>query len=127
MKFVRVISFLQGLYYVITGGWPVVHLQSFMSFTGTKTDGRLVKAMGLLFVAIGIGLMINQTREKGIVIIALLTPLFMAITDIYYATAGRISNVYYIDAMAEVVIMILWLIALLSPMKKQLKTGHFKK
>ena len=48
---------LQGLYYLVTGLWPLIHLASFEAVTGPKTDDWLVKMVGLLAAAIGAALL----------------------------------------------------------------------
>ncbi|VTR52312.1 Uncharacterised protein [Sphingobacterium thalpophilum] len=45
---------IQGIYYCLTGIWPVIHISSFMAVTGPKTDLWLVKMVGLLSLAIGL-------------------------------------------------------------------------
>src|SRR3712207_1603159 len=43
----------QGLFYLITGVWPLVHMRSFEAITGPKTDRWLVQTAGLLISVIG--------------------------------------------------------------------------
>jgi hypothetical protein len=47
----------QGLYYILTGLWPVVSMQSFELVTGPKTDDWLVQTVGLLLAVIGMTLL----------------------------------------------------------------------
>lgn len=44
----------QALLYLATGLWPVIHLRSFLSVTGPKTDLWLVESFGLLIAAFGL-------------------------------------------------------------------------
>ena len=37
----------QGVYYVVSGAWPLVHIDSFQKVTGRKTDLWLVHTVGL--------------------------------------------------------------------------------
>lgn len=38
----------QGVYYVVSGAWPLVHIDSFQKVTGRNTDLWLVHTVGLL-------------------------------------------------------------------------------
>jgi hypothetical protein len=44
----------QGLVYVTSGLWPLVHLRSFEAITGPKTDRWLVKTIGALIAEPGL-------------------------------------------------------------------------
>ncbi|MFH5804425.1 hypothetical protein ACG2DA_10255, partial [Alienimonas sp. DA493] len=52
----------QGLYYVATGVWPLVHIRSFEFVTGPKTDDWLVQTVGALVLAIGGTLLYGARR-----------------------------------------------------------------
>ena len=43
----------QGIFYVATGVWPIVHLRSFEAVTGPKLEGWLVKTVGALIAVVG--------------------------------------------------------------------------
>ena len=49
----RLLAGIQGLYYLITGIWPLVHMESFLAVTGPKTDLWLVQTVGALIAVIG--------------------------------------------------------------------------
>lgn len=44
------LSLLQGLYYSISGIWPLLSIDTFMAVTGPKTDIWLVKTVGVLLM-----------------------------------------------------------------------------
>ena len=44
----RRLLFAEGVYFFLTGVWPVVHLPSFIAVTGPKRDLWLVRTVGLL-------------------------------------------------------------------------------
>ncbi len=48
MPFLRHLLLVQGIYFLMTAIWPIVHLESFMIVTGYKTDQWLVQARALL-------------------------------------------------------------------------------
>jgi hypothetical protein len=93
-----------GVYYVITGIWPLLSMYTFMCVTGYKVDEWLVNQVGLLAFAVGAGLLysaITNKFEKSLLCVVILSCLaFMAI-DIYYAVNNRISKIYLADAVAE--------------------------
>lgn len=106
------VSILQGLYWLVTGIWPFVHLPSFLWVTGPKEDIWLLYTVSVLITVIGgillaAGLRRNVTQEikwLGITSAAGLTGI-----DVYYATNDVIWDVYLLDAVGEVVLILLWL------------------
>ncbi len=52
------VIFTQGAYYLLTGVWPLINMDSFERVTGAKTDKWLVKTVGVLVAAIGGSLMV---------------------------------------------------------------------
>lgn len=65
------VAYVQGIYFLATGIWSLVHIASFQKVTGPKTDLWLVKTVGLLVIAIGAGLIvtaIDQDLDRRIVI-----------------------------------------------------------
>ena len=95
---------IQGLYYLITGIWPIVHIDSFMMVTGEKIDIWLVKMVGLLAVAIAISLLFGQNKADKIVLGVPAALAFIAI-DVYYNMTGTISRIYLLDAVLQIVIL----------------------
>lgn len=88
---------IQGIYYCLTGIWPVIHISSFMAVTGPKTDLWLVKMVGLLSLAIGLSLLFGEKRHDTRILSIASILAFMAI-DIYYSLSQIISNIYLLDA-----------------------------
>jgi hypothetical protein len=56
--------FAQGLFYVVTGLWPVIHLRSFEAVAGRKRDRWLVQTTGALIAAIGVSLLV-AARDRN--------------------------------------------------------------
>jgi hypothetical protein len=104
-RMTRLLARVQGWFYLLTGLWAIVDVDSFQRVTGPKTDLWLVKTVGVLVVVIGATL-IAAARERRydapIVLLAVGSALGLAGIDLVYALAGRISPVYLLDAAAEI-------------------------
>ncbi len=57
------VIFTQGAYYLLTGVWPLINMDSFERITGVKTDKWLVKTVGVLVAAIDGSLMVAARRS----------------------------------------------------------------
>lgn len=95
---------VQGIYYSLTGIWPVLDIDSFMFVTGPKTDIWLVKTVGLLSVSIGLTLLLVKRYRIPPVLNALSAMSFLVI-DVYYALIDRISDIYLADAFVELIFL----------------------
>jgi hypothetical protein len=98
----------QGLYYLATGLWPLVHYRSFAAVTGPKRDVWLVRTVGALTTAIAIPMLraaLRPQRQPEIEQLANTSAAAFAAVDIGYVLAGRIGPIYLADAAAE-----LWMI-----------------
>lgn len=105
------LAVLQGIYYLVTGIWPLVHMPSFLAVTGPKTDLWLVRTAGVLITAIGVPLLLAGWRNEVTPEIALLAvgaAAGLTAIDVYYSLKGVISKVYLLDAVPEVVLILLW-------------------
>jgi cation transport ATPase len=99
-----VLARVQGWYFVLTGVWALVHIQSFLLVTGPKTDLWLVKTVGVLVAVIGAALLLAARQRRidpPIVLLAAGSALGLAGIDLVYALGGRISPIYLLDAVAE--------------------------
>src|SRR5436190_13051253 len=108
----RSAAILQGLYYVLTGIWPLVHLRSFLAITGPKTDVWLVRTVGCLIAAIGASLLTAAAERcfpNALVVLAAGTSAVLAAVDIIFVFRGRISRVYLLDAGPELGLLAGWL------------------
>ncbi len=105
------------------GVWPIVHIQSFMAVTGPKTDLWLVKTVGVLITAIGLGLIHSAKQNavtRSVAIIGATSAGFLAVIDVIYVLNNTISQVYLADAAIEVMIVIAWIMLF-----KNVKRGIF--
>jgi hypothetical protein len=95
------VALAQTLYFVPTGIWPIVHIRSFEWLTGAKVDRWLVKTVGGVVLAAGVGLGMataNRRLTPEIDVVAVGTAATLATIDIVYVHRRRISPIYLGDA-----------------------------
>jgi len=113
-RLLRVVCFVQGLYFTATGAWPLVHLKSFMAVTGYKLDQWLVKTVGVLILVVGL-VLLSAARSRRISpeILGLAVGCALGLTAIdgYYVLIERIRDIYLLDALAEVALVVAWVVA----------------
>jgi hypothetical protein len=108
----QTITKIQIVYYLLTGWWPIVHINSFMAVTGPKTDVWLVKMVGLLTIAIAIGLYYSLKESKKVALaLGITAAISYTIIDVYYSLNNIISDIYLGDAVVEVLIIVLLIIS----------------
>lgn len=100
------VIFLQGIYFIITGIWPLLHIRSFLAVTGDKTDLWLVKMVGLLAASIGIYL-IYSLRQQPARFLGILSAFSFMTIDVYYVYQNVISPIYLSDAVVELIFIVL--------------------
>lgn len=107
---IRLVLFGQGIYYILTGLWPILSPKTFMIVTGPKSEIFLLHTVGALAAAAGVGLTAAAIRRQfGLEIYifsAGMASAFAAIDIIYYEL-GRLWAVYLLDALAEIIIIVL--------------------
>jgi hypothetical protein len=111
------VVFVQGCYFLITGMWPILGIDSFQKVTGRKTDLWLVKTVGVLVIAIGAGLIaagIAQRFDPGLIVIAMASALGLLGIDLIYAFKRVISVVYALDAVVEAGFLVWWIMCLIA-------------
>src|SRR5690606_7125764 len=59
---IRIVTYLQGIYYLVNGIWPMLHMESFVAVTGPKEDYWLVRMVALLSISIGAAIL---SQKKG--------------------------------------------------------------
>lgn len=103
-RYIKYTLLAQGAYYILTGLWALVDIDTFMQVTGPKTDTWLVKALAFLFCAIGLVLVLAWS-EKALLLpsmLALCTAVFMASIDFYFYMKGTIPGVYALDGILQI-------------------------
>lgn len=116
-KFVFYLLYLQGFYFLITGVWPFIHLESFLWVTGPKKDIWLLKTVAALISVAGLSFLVAGFRRESnaaIVTLALGSAFSLMAVDIYYATHDVIWDVYLLDAVAEALLIAAWVVLLLK-------------
>lgn len=106
---IRLVTYGQGIYYLVTGVWPMLHMESFVAVTGPKTDLWLVRMVALLSVSIGATIL---AQKKGPYLLHISTALSFIAIDCYYALTGRIWDIYLADAFAQIIIIVLLIIGM---------------
>ena len=103
---------IQGVYFLVTGIWPLLDIDSFQLVTGPKTDLWLVRTVAVLVTVVGMTL-ISAARRKAVTretfILGVGSALALAAIDIFYVSIGRIARIYLADAAAELAIVLAWL------------------
>jgi hypothetical protein len=108
----RAVMRLQGVYYMITGLWPVVNIYSFELITGPKIDDWLVKMVGLLAASIGLALLFAARGERPSLegyVLAIASALSFTAIDVIYVLNRTLLGVYLLDALLELCIVLLLL------------------
>jgi hypothetical protein len=110
MTLIRSTILLQGLYFIITGIWPLISTASFMAVTGPKTDIWIIKTLSLQICAMGAFFCFSAIkRDLGInvLLLSILSAIGFIVADVYYVIKGVIDSIYLADALVEVIIAFL--------------------
>jgi hypothetical protein len=108
------VAVVQGAYYLLTGAWSLLHVESFMAVTGPKTDVWLVKTVGVLVSVIGLALLlagVGGQVEPGLIFIAIGSALGLLAIEVAYTLQRVIPAIYLADAVLEGG-FVLWWVAL---------------
>ena len=111
------LAFAQGAYFVVSGAWALVHIESFQRVTGPKTDLWLVKTVGALLVGIGAALILAGTRQQfdpAVVLIAMASAAALLGVELVYVPKRVISPIYLVDAAIEAGFLAGWAAFLLG-------------
>jgi hypothetical protein len=117
---------LQGLYYLLTGVWPLVSIETFLMVTGPKTDHLqspnptpadhwLVMTAGVLITSLGACLLTAAWRRSGtpeVAVLAVGAAAGLTAIDVIYVYRQVIEPVYLVDAAAEILLIAAWGLAL---------------
>lgn len=115
----------QGLYFAITGIWPLLHIESFLAVTGPKEDIWLVRTFGIVILAVGLGLFTSGMKRAvswPIAIIAMGTSLGLMVAEIIYVLQDVIWPSYLLDAFIEAGLLLFWILIISGTLDK--KTRH---
>ena len=107
----RLVAGAQGVYYVLTGLWPLLHPSSFLAVTGPKTDLWLVQTFGALILAAGAALLCATLRglpTPEVRVLAVGAAIALILCEVWFVHRGAISRVYLLDAAAHALLVIGW-------------------
>lgn len=107
------LALVQGVYYLMTGLWPLIHIKSFLKVTGPKTDLWLVKTVGVLISVIGAVLGsvgVQRSANQQTALLAAGSAAGLAGIDVVYVVKRRISPIYLLDAVPELLLVGGWLL-----------------
>ena len=110
MDYLRLILGFQGVYYLVTGIWPVLHMPSFLFVTGPKAEVWLVEMVGLLAAAIGLAVLVAVKRRSmpvEVVVVAVAAGAAFFYIDVRYYVSGRLTWVYLADSAVQLLLIIL--------------------
>lgn len=93
---------VQGIYFVVTGIWPLLNMASFLTATGPKQDTWLVEMVGLLSASIGITYIVSSLRKRpSPVLLGYCVAVSFLAMDIIYVASGEMSRIYLVDAIIQ--------------------------
>jgi hypothetical protein len=102
---------LQGVYFLVTGVWPIASIGTFQLVTGPKVDLWLVKTFGVLIGAVGVALIVAGWRgyiSTEMAVLGVGTAAGLAVAEINYVLRGRISAIYLADTLVEAGFLVAW-------------------
>ncbi len=108
---VALVARLQGVFYVLTGLWPVLSRATFEAVAGPKTDYWLVQAFGSVLAMIGVVLLFAaRTGRIGreVVVLGVGMATVVAGCDVLAAAQPRNSGAYLADAAVEAGFVVWW-------------------
>ncbi|MFH8492746.1 hypothetical protein [Streptomyces coeruleorubidus] len=106
------VAVAQGLFNIVGGLWPLVHLRSFQWVFGPKTDDWLQMTTGGLLVSAGVAQLAAAPGPQGPVQarrIGLGTATTLLAIDLIYVPKGRIRPTYLLDAAMQTGWIAAWL------------------
>lgn len=121
MKLFRITLWVQTIYYFLTAAWGLLDIESFMLVTGPKTDVWLVKTVSILLLAVSFSFvpyLFIKTNYWPVILLAVCCCIFLAGIDIYYAGKNVISAIYFVDSIAQFILLIAWIIIIVQQLKK---------
>ncbi len=103
-KFIRFVLGFQGLYYLVTGGWAIVSLESFSGFTGHYGDAFEMHSMATLIVALGLFFLwgaANENLARPAGFLALGSAIAVALPELIHLPGENISVLFWLDFAEE--------------------------
>jgi hypothetical protein len=112
----------QGLYFLLTGVWPLVSVETFQSVTGRKSDHLIadppteadhwmLNTISALIIVISVVILTAAWRRRvsfDVSFLGIMSAAALTIIDVVYVARGTILPIYLADAAVEVVIITVW-------------------
>lgn len=114
MNRLRLVLGAQGVYYILTGLWPLFSMRTFELITGPKRDDFLVHMVGALAAAVGLALLVAAlSRSPSIesVVLGIASAVAFAGIDLFYGLQQVLPAVYLVEAIVEIGIIALLALA----------------
>jgi len=95
MRTPRIAPLSQGIFYLASGLWPIVHFPSFEKAAGPRYDRRLMKAIGGLTAVLGATLIAGAFERKSSTALRVLgvgSAVALAAADVVAIARKRIST-----------------------------------
>ena|SRR5690606_8738711 len=106
-KALRNIFLFQGAYFIITGIWPLLGMDSFLAATGPKQDTWLVEMIGLLSASIGLTFVVASLRRQLLpLVLGYSVALSFLAMDLIYVIGGVIRRVYLLDGAVQLMFIL---------------------
>ena len=112
------VALVQGIYFLVTGVWPLLSMKTFLLVTGPKTDLWLVKTVGMILAVIGAVLVLAQVNAEvttSIIVLGVGSAISLVIIEFIYVVKRVISPVYLGDAVVELILIAWWGLSILFP------------
>ena len=107
-RIARGLALAQGLYWGVTGVWPILHPRSFEAVIGPRRERWVAKSMGAVVAVVGGTLLVAGARRRvtpGVMLLGATSALAVG----GYAARGRLRRVYLADAAIEAALAAAWL------------------
>lgn len=115
-RLTRYLRNVHGVYLLIGGAWPLLHLRSFEAITGPKSDDFLVRSVALLLLLAGSILLAQRKApfERSAVQMAMGTSFSLGCVAVISALGGWIWKIYLIDGAIHLLFVLAWTVLLLK-------------
>jgi hypothetical protein len=103
-----------GVFNVLSGAWPLVHVRSFEAVTGPKHDRWLEYTVGGLLVIAGSTQISAARRDDSATSrqLGLGVPAVLTAIDLVFVARKRIRPIYLVDAAMEISLVAGWMFVL---------------
>jgi hypothetical protein len=134
------LCWFQGLYFLVTGAWPLLSVRTFKWVTGEKgktdnlqtaldADHWLLMTVSVLITSIGITLVlaaVRKTQAVELAVLAIAAAAGLTSIDVIYTTRGIILPIYLLDAAIEIPLILAWISVLAWPRRARQAVVHAK-